>query len=82
MSLIPRHPSELSLVGLLTAKDERRTFRLEPHHAVIILSRCIRSLNLIMVNDLQELAARRETCALLTGLRLEISRESLRGEQP
>jgi hypothetical protein len=76
-----RHIAEVSLVGLLVdAKDERRTFRLEPHHGVIVLSRVIRKMNLMKVETLEELITRRETCALLTGLRLEISRESLRGE--
>jgi len=76
-----RHIAEVSLVGLLVdAKDERRTFRLEAHHGVIVLSRVIRKLNLMKVETLEELIARRETCALLVALRLEISRESLRGE--
>ena len=75
--LIPQHQSELSLVGLLCAKDERRTFALQPHHAVIVLSRCIRSLNVTRCETVEDLIARREACALLAGLRLEISREAL-----
>jgi hypothetical protein len=76
-----RHVTETSLVGLLIdAKTERRTFRLEAHHGVIVLSRVIRKMNAMTVETLEELMTRRETCALLTGLRLEISRESLRGD--
>ncbi|MGC1416893.1 MAG: hypothetical protein WA817_16525 [Candidatus Acidiferrum sp.] len=83
MPVVFRHVSETSLVGLLVdAKNERRTFQLEPHHGVIILSRCIRSLNAMKVQTIEEFSCRRETCALLTGLRLQISREALRGELP
>jgi hypothetical protein len=77
-ALIPRHVSEVSLVGLLIdAKDERRSFSLQPNHGVIILSRVVRSLNALQVDTVEELMDRRETCALLIGLRLEISREAL-----
>jgi hypothetical protein len=80
-TLLFRHAAETSLVGLLIdSKDERRTFRLEAHHGVIVLSRVIRKMNAMTVETLEELMTRRETCALLTGLRLEISRESLRGD--
>jgi hypothetical protein len=79
-TLLFRHVAETSLVGLLIdAKDERRTFRLEAHHGVIVLSRVVRSLNTMKVETVEELTARRETCALLVSLRLEISREALRG---
>jgi hypothetical protein len=77
-ALIPRHASEVSLVGLLIdARDQRRNFPLEMHHGVIVLSRVIRSLNSMQVETVEELMDRRETCALLIGLRLEISREAL-----
>jgi hypothetical protein len=46
--------------------------------AVIVLSRTIRCLNRLKAHTLEELAARRESAAVLAGLRIEIQRESLR----
>jgi hypothetical protein len=46
--------------------------------AVIVLSRTIRCLNRLRAHTLEDLAARRESAAVLAGLRLEIQREALR----
>ena len=80
MPVIFRHVAETSLVGMLIdARNERRDFVLQPLHGVIVLSHAIRALNLMTAETLADLE-RREGVALMDGLRLEISRESLRGE--
>ena len=72
-----RHVSETSLVGLLTdAKGERRKFKLENCHGVIILSHLIRRINLMKAETVEDLETRRETSALLTALRIEVTRET------
>ena len=81
--LVVRHACELSLVGVLCdVRDERRDFILQPSHAVIILSHAIRALNLMKAESLSDLETRRAGVALMQDLRLQVSRECLRGEQP
>jgi len=81
--LVIRHPCELSLVGVLCdVRDERRDFVLQPSHAVIILSHAIRALNLMKAETLSDLEMRRASVALMQDLRLQVSRECLRGELP
>jgi len=75
--------TESSLLIPLTSRvTPALPFPLTSNIAIIVLSRVIRKLNLTMVRDFEELATRRECAALLTDLRLQISREALGREQP
>lgn len=69
-------PAE-SLVGILTNTDTPlRPSPLSKECGVIVLTHVVRSLNLLRAETLEELWERRESAALLVGLRLDIQRES------
>jgi hypothetical protein len=68
---------EGSLLATLTnIENGPRLSPLSPNCGVICLSRVIRSLRLTPAETLDELYLRRETAALLSELRHEISREA------
>jgi len=70
------------LVPLTNEETPPRKFALSRECGVICLTRCVRALNETKANSLEELAERRETAALLIGLRLDIQREALLAECP
>ena len=71
-------PNDSLLAVLTCAELPPRNYPLSPHVAVIVLSRCVRSLNLTKIESLEELGLRRETAALLIGLRGDIQRQAAR----
>lgn len=76
----PAHsPIESSLLAQLTnAETPPRPSPLSLNCAVIVLSRALRALNRIRIEDFEELAQRRETAAVLVFLRIECERDRAR----
>ena len=65
------------LVPLTNRNTPPRAIKLSREAAIIILSRCVRALNAMRAATLEERENARESAAILTALRLELSRESL-----